>query len=47
MFAGWVHADERDGSRRLHPDLRPWNELSEEVRDKHRSQVLGVIGTAV
>ncbi len=44
LLAGWAPSDQRENSRRLHPDLRPWNDLSEWARDKDRKQVQGVIG---
>lgn len=45
LEAGWRATKDRDGprdnKRKLHPDIRPWEELrSEEVRDKDRAAVL-------
>ncbi|HWM34531.1 MAG TPA: RyR domain-containing protein [Pseudolysinimonas sp.] len=36
---GWRYGDGRDDARRRHPDLRPWDELDEEARDKTRAGV--------
>lgn len=37
--AGWRYSDRRDDDRLTHPDLRPWEELSEIARDKNRDAV--------
>jgi len=34
--SGWKYGPERDNKRKLHPDLIPWEELSEEARGKDR-----------
>lgn len=41
LLAGWAPARQglRDDARRLHPDLRSWEALEEEVQEKDRSQV--------
>ena len=41
LLAGWAPSEEgpRDNSRRLHPDLRRWNALSEAAREKDRRAV--------
>jgi hypothetical protein len=41
LLAGWAPAGDgpRDNARRLHPDLRPWAMLGEEVREKDRDAV--------
>lgn len=39
--AGWRYGPERDEARRLHPDLRPWDELGDEARTKTREGVRG------
>ncbi len=33
---GWRYGDPRDDARRLHPCIRPWEELPEDERDKDR-----------
>jgi hypothetical protein len=33
---GWRYGDPRDDARRLHPCVRPWEELAEDERDKDR-----------
>lgn len=32
---GWTHAEERDTNMRVHPDLVPWEELSDVEREKN------------
>lgn len=41
LLAGWSPAGDaaRDNARRLHPDLRAWDELTEEARQKDRAAV--------
>jgi len=36
---GWSFGPERDNARRIHPDLIPWGELSEAVKDLDRGPV--------
>lgn len=36
---GWKHGADRDDDRKLHPDLVPWEGLSEEAREKDRVMV--------
>ena len=36
---GWVYGPERTAEKKLHPDLVPWEQLSEDVRDKDREAV--------
>lgn len=36
---GWRGGDQRDNTRRIHPDLLPFNDLSEPVKEKDRVQV--------
>lgn len=36
---GWRYGDPRDDARRLHPCLRPWQELPQDERDKDRQAV--------
>jgi TrkA-N domain/RyR domain len=36
---GWRHGDTKDPARKLHPQLVPWQELSEAERDKDRDPV--------
>lgn len=37
--AGWKHATERDDVRKLHPCIVPFDELSEDEKEKDRNQV--------
>ncbi|WP_435154388.1 RyR domain-containing protein [Amycolatopsis sacchari] len=39
---GWRYGAERDNQRKLHPDLRPWEELGEAERQKDRNVVLAL-----
>lgn len=39
IVAGWRHAATRDDSRRLHPSIRPYDELSEDEKQKDRNTV--------
>ena len=39
IVAGWRHAAVRDDSRRLYPSIRPYNELSEEEKQKDLNTV--------
>jgi hypothetical protein len=36
---GWTYAPERDDARQHHPLLVPWEQLSEEQREKDRDAV--------
>ena len=36
---GWTWSPEHDEAKMLHPDLVPWNELTEEAREKDRQAV--------
>jgi voltage-gated potassium channel Kch len=36
---GWQYGDVRDDDRRRHPDLRPWDALGEETREKNRDAI--------
>lgn len=40
--AGWTYGPQRDDARRLHPDLRPWEELSEADREKDRAAIRAI-----
>ena len=40
--AGWAYGPERDDVRRLHPDLRPWGDLSEADREKDRAAIRAI-----
>ena len=40
IVAGWRHAALRDDSRRLHPSIRPYDDLSEPDKQKDRNTVL-------
>lgn len=39
LLDGWVYGTPRDNAARRHPDLRPYESLSEEVREKDRVAV--------
>lgn len=43
LRAGWTWGEKRDDKRRTHPDLVPYDELSERSRDLDRSAVAGII----
>ena len=45
IVAGWRHADVRDDSRRLHPSIRPYKELSQAEKSKDRDTVMAVLAT--
>jgi len=45
VVAGWRGAAERDDLRRLHPSIRPYDELSEDERRKDRNTVLKVLAS--
>ena len=42
VAAGWSYGPERDDVRRLHPDLRPWEDLSEHDREKDRAAIRAI-----
>jgi hypothetical protein len=44
ILGGWRYAPERDDARRLHPGMRPYDELSEDEKQKDRNPVLAWIG---
>lgn len=39
LLRGWVHSEVRDDARLEHPDLVPWEQLSESVRDYDRRMI--------
>jgi hypothetical protein len=39
LKTGWRYGEPRDNARKLHPSIRPWEELSEGERDKDRMMV--------
>jgi hypothetical protein len=39
LVQGWVHGPVRDDARRIHPDIVPYDELSEAIKDLDREQV--------
>lgn len=51
LVQGWTYAPVRDDARRLHPDIVPYDDLSEAIKDLDREQVrimarlLGASGT--
>jgi hypothetical protein len=40
---GWRYGDGRDDVRKLHPDLRPWDDLTDEAKDKNRQGVASTL----
>ncbi|MBB4265210.1 RyR domain-containing protein [Roseospira visakhapatnamensis] len=42
LLDGWVHGPRRDNARKVHPDLLPYEALSEDVKEKDRVAVLTV-----
>lgn len=42
LLDGWTFGEPRDDARRLHPDIKPYDDLSEAIKDLDREQV-GVI----
>jgi hypothetical protein len=36
---GWIYGSERNNEKKVHPDLLPWDDLSEPVREKDREAV--------
>ena len=36
---GWKYGQPRDDQRKIHPDLRDWDDLSEPVKDRDRNAV--------
>lgn len=44
IVANWRHAAERDDTRRLHPSIRPYDELSEAEKQKDRNTVAAARG---
>jgi hypothetical protein len=38
----WTHGPEKDAARRVHPKLVPWDDLTEEDRDKDRAAVAAI-----
>jgi hypothetical protein len=43
IVANWRHAVERDDARRLHPSIRPYDELSEAEKQKDRDTVMNAV----
>jgi hypothetical protein len=39
LLNGWTPGSPKDPVRKIHPDLRPWQELSEAMREKDRQQI--------
>lgn len=44
IMDGFVYGKESNAARRIHKDLRPWDDLSEYDKDKDRNQVRKVLG---
>jgi hypothetical protein len=42
LKAGWRYGKPRDDEKRLHPDVRPWDDLAEDERQKDRLLVLEI-----
>jgi hypothetical protein len=45
-MSGWRGGTERDNVRKIHPDILPYDQLSEEVKEKDRVQVRKALGLA-
>ncbi len=43
LLTGWTYGSTRDDEQKRHPDLRPYDELSEQVKNLDREQVLNLI----
>ena len=43
---GWRYAPERDNTRKLHPNLVPYEELTDEIKDYDRAQVRNLLEAA-
>ena len=39
VLKGWSHGNPRDNARKLHPDILPYQDLSESTREKDRACV--------
>ena len=44
VMDGWRGGEKRDNQRKIHPDIRPYDYLSEEVKEKDRVQVRKGLG---
>jgi hypothetical protein len=44
IMAGWRSGATRDNTRKIHPDILPYDRLSEEVKEKDRGQVGKALG---
>ncbi len=42
---GWTYGEPRDNERKIHPDLKDWADLTEEVRDLDRNAIRTMPGT--
>jgi hypothetical protein len=45
IAAGWTYGEPRDNERKIHPDLRDWADLPENVKDLDRNAVRTLPGT--
>jgi hypothetical protein len=45
LAAGWTYGQPRDNERKIHPDLREWNDLSGPVQDKDRNAIRTLTAT--
>jgi len=43
IVAGWRNTAEHDDARRLHPSIRPYEDLTEAERQKDRNTVLAAM----
>jgi len=42
-LGGWVYADTRDNARKRHPLMRPYDDLTEDDKQKDRDNVMQII----
>ena len=45
ILAGWRYGAERDDTRRLHPSMRPYEDLSDAEKQKDRATVANALAT--
>ncbi|KIN69374.1 RyR domain-containing protein [Sulfitobacter donghicola] len=40
---GWIYAEQRDNDKKMHPDLKPYDELSDEIQEYDRAKVRSLL----